>query len=128
MPSLAQPIKPPLSAAAAKRVQPRQMPNAEPVDPPTSLLPNASPIRLRKLDVVQAEPIYAITPRQRQVLYCLAEGKPTKVICEELRMSQGTVKVHIGAIFRAMRVHNRTQATMVALRDGWIHPEMWSRS
>ena len=69
-----------------------------------------------------------LTPRQREVLYCLAEGKPTKLICEELRMSEGTVKVHIGAIFRAMRVHNRTQATLVALRDGWIHPEMWSRS
>ena len=128
MPLLTQFRKPPLSAAAAKRPQPRHTTPVVPIEPPTSLLPNASPIRLRKLEVTQAEPIHAITPRQRQVLYCLAEGKPTKIICEELRMSQGTVKVHIGAIFRAMRVHNRTQDTLVALRDGWIHPEMWSRS
>jgi len=56
------------------------------------------------------------------------EGKPTKIICDELDMSQGTAKAHIGAIFRALRVRNRTQATLVALRDGWIYPEMWSRS
>lgn len=99
-----------------------------PAIPPTSLLAQAVSPLVRKLHVAQADPAQAITPRQREVLYCLAEGKPTKRICEELRMSEGTVKVHIGAIFRAMRVHNRTQATLVALRDGWIQPEMWSRS
>ncbi|MFZ9480923.1 MAG: response regulator transcription factor [Burkholderiaceae bacterium] len=118
--------KAPLSAASAKRIQPRQSANPPPVTPPTSLLRAAPPAR--KLEVMQVGSTQAITPRQRQVLYCLAEGKPTKLICEELRMSEGTVKVHIGAIFRAMRVHNRTQATLVALRDGCIHPEMWSRS
>lgn len=106
------------------------MPSPIAAIPPTSLLsPPAKQQRLmRQLSVLQVEPQKAITPRQREVLYCLVEGKPTKIICDELEMSQGTAKAHIGAIFRALRVRNRTQATLVALRDGWIYPEMWSRS
>ena len=100
-----------------------------PLIPPTSLLaePQKS-VPLRRLEVDRLKPSESITPRQRQVLYCLIEGKPTKRICEELGMSMGTAKVHIGAILRALGVRNRTQATLVALRDGLIYPEMWSRS
>ena len=98
--------------------------------PPTSLMTTASAVPPeRRLRLQQPpEPRAAITPRQRQVLYCLIEGKPTKRICQELGMSEGTAKVHIGAIFRALRVNNRTQATLAALQQGWIYPEMWSRS
>ena len=103
-----------------------------PLQPPTSLLAGAAPRQpvepTRRLKVERLHPSEAITPRQRQVLYCLIEGKPTKRICEELDMSMGTAKVHIGAILRALGVRNRTQATLVALREGWIYPEMWSRS
>jgi DNA-binding NarL/FixJ family response regulator len=102
-----------------------------PLNPPTSLL--ESPLRKppepsRRLELERLHPSQSITPRQRQVLYCLIEGKPTKRICEELDMSMGTAKVHIGAILRALGVRNRTQATLAALREGWIYPEMWSRS
>lgn len=108
-------------------------PSRYPAVPPTSLLPAAkgsrSPVRpFRQLEVAQTDPCEAITPRQQEVLFCMVEGKSTKVICRELGMSEGTAKIHIGAIFRALRVHNRTQATLVALREGWIYPEMWSRS
>ncbi|MBU3725557.1 MAG: response regulator transcription factor [Burkholderiaceae bacterium] len=97
--------------------------------PPTSLLIKEAPLRpYRRLTPDQPEPTQSITPRQQEVLFCLVEGKPTKKICDELGMSEGTAKVHISAIFRALRVRNRTQATLAALRDGWIQPEMWSRS
>jgi DNA-binding NarL/FixJ family response regulator len=97
--------------------------------PPTSLIEPPTVRSERRLSLQQTpEPRQAITPRQRQVLYCLIEGKPTKRICQELGMSEGTAKVHIGAIFRALRVRNRTQATLAALQEGWIYPEMWSRS
>jgi len=96
---------------------------------PTSLLAKSpEPAELRRLMVDQLEPSGAITPRQREVLHCLVEGKPTKTICAELLMSEGTAKAHIGAIFRTLRVRNRTQATLVALRDGWVQPELWSQS
>jgi DNA-binding NarL/FixJ family response regulator len=97
--------------------------------PPTSLLMKEAPIQpYRQLKPDQPASTSAITPRQQEVLFCLVEGKPTKKICTELGISEGTAKVHISAIFRALRVRNRTQATLVALREGWIHPEMWSRS
>jgi DNA-binding NarL/FixJ family response regulator len=97
--------------------------------PPTSLLIKEAPAQpYRRLEPEQPGPATAITPRQQEVLFCLVEGKPTKKICTELGISEGTAKVHISAIFRALRVRNRTQATLVALREGWIQPEMWSRS
>jgi DNA-binding NarL/FixJ family response regulator len=107
---------------------PRTKP-AHAVIPPTSLLiRDGAPKPYRRLEIQPLDQAQAITPRQQEVLYCLAEGKPTKRICAELGMSEGTAKVHIGAIFRALRVRNRTQATLVALQEGWIYPEMWSRS
>jgi DNA-binding NarL/FixJ family response regulator len=97
------------------------------VPAPTSLL-QASPAVGRRLRLTAEEPRRApITPRQMDVLYCLVEGKSTKRICRELKISEGTAKVHIAALFRALEVHNRTEATLAALRDGWIQPEMWSR-
>jgi hypothetical protein len=38
------------------------------------------------------------------------QGKPNKVICRELGLAEGTVKAHTAAIFRALRVSNRTEA------------------
>ena len=65
-------------------------------------------------------PWSALTPRQFEVLQCLAEGKPTKLICRSLNMSEGTAKVHISAILRAFQVRNRAEAVVAALRMGWI--------
>ena len=48
--------------------------------------------------------------RQTDVLRLLVEGKPNKVICRDLRLSEGTVKVHVSAILKALNVHSRTQA------------------
>jgi len=44
------------------------------------------------------------------VLALLVQGKPNKVICRELGLAEGTVKAHTAAIFRALRVSNRTEA------------------
>lgn len=58
-----------------------------------------------------------LTIRQREVLDCLARGHSNKEIALALGLSQGTVKIHIAAIFRAYRVHNRTQAVVAAGRQ-----------
>ncbi|MEY2776553.1 MAG: hypothetical protein RLY30_651 [Pseudomonadota bacterium] len=67
-------------------------------------------------------PWAALTPRQFEVLAYLVEGAPTKVICRSLSMSEGTAKVHISAILRALNVHTRTEAVLAAVRAGWIQP------
>jgi DNA-binding NarL/FixJ family response regulator len=57
-----------------------------------------------------------LTARQIDVLRLLAEGKPNKVIARELGVTEGTVKVHLLAVFRALDVRNRTAAVIAARR------------
>lgn len=61
---------------------------------------------------------HRLTIRQREVLDCLARGNSNKEIALALGMSQGTVKIHLAAIFRVFRVRNRTQAVIAAGREG----------
>ena len=57
-----------------------------------------------------------LTQRQRDVLNCLREGKSNKQIAYELGLSEGTVKIHVTAIFKSLNVKNRTQAVISASR------------
>jgi len=50
-----------------------------------------------------------LTRRQSDVLRLLAQGKPNKLICRDLKLSEGTVKVHVSAILKALNVHSRAQ-------------------
>jgi DNA-binding NarL/FixJ family response regulator len=62
--------------------------------------------RLRKL----------LTERQIDVLRLLSQGKPNKVIARDLGISEGTVKIHLAAIFRALNVRNRVEAVVASRR------------
>ena len=55
-----------------------------------------------------------LTERQAQVLARMAEGKPNKIICRELNLAVGTVKIHVSAVLKALKVSNRTQAAIAA--------------
>jgi DNA-binding NarL/FixJ family response regulator len=55
-----------------------------------------------------------LTPRQLDVLRCLLRGEPNKVIARELGLTEGTVKIHIAAILRALHARNRTEAVVRA--------------
>jgi DNA-binding NarL/FixJ family response regulator len=58
------------------------------------------------------------TTRQADVLKLLVQGKPNKLICRDLKLSEGTVKVHVSAILKVLRVHTRTQAVAELARRG----------
>ena len=58
------------------------------------------------------------TQRQSDVLRLLVQGKPNKLICRDLALSEGTVKVHVSAILRALNVHTRAQAIVELNRRG----------
>jgi DNA-binding NarL/FixJ family response regulator len=60
-----------------------------------------------------------LTERQEQVLQLLARGAPIKIICRELGLSEGTVKTHVTAIYRAFNASNRTEALLAARRHGY---------
>lgn len=57
-----------------------------------------------------------LTARQLEVARLLAQGCANKAIAGMLAMSEGTVKVHIAAIFRAFGVTNRTEAVLAIQR------------
>ena len=59
-----------------------------------------------------------LTARQTDVLKLLVQGKPNKLICRDLRLSEGTVKVHVSAILKALHVHSRTEAIAALARRG----------
>ncbi len=55
-----------------------------------------------------------LTPRQREVLALMAQGKSNKEIAKELGLAAGTVKIHVSSIFKALKVSNRTRAVIAA--------------
>ncbi len=59
-----------------------------------------------------------LTRRQIEVLKRLAEGRTNREVAEELGLAEGTVKVHVAAIFKALGVRNRSQAVIAATRMG----------
>lgn len=57
-----------------------------------------------------------LTPRQRGVLALLVEGKSNKAIARDLDLGEGTVKVHMAALFRSLGVSTRTAAAVAGGR------------
>lgn len=57
-----------------------------------------------------------LTGRQMDVLKQLSHGQANKQIGRNLGISEGTVKIHLAAIFRTLKVRNRTEAVVAARR------------
>ena len=53
-----------------------------------------------------------LTPRQREVLAVMMEGKSNKAICRALNLAEPTVKNHVTAILKALNASNRTEAVI----------------
>lgn len=73
---------------------------------PTSNAPTALPAQKNDEDKLQVR----LTVREIQVLKSAAEGKPNKIIAEELSLSQHTIKLHMHHLMAKLGVHNRTEA------------------
>jgi DNA-binding NarL/FixJ family response regulator len=59
---------------------------------------------------------HALTTAQARVLDVLAEGGSNRQIAELLGLSEGTVKIHVSAILKALGVTSRAEAVLVANR------------
>ena len=59
-----------------------------------------------------------LTERQAQVLALLVRGLSNREIGDTLELSEGTVKIHVTAIFKALGVASRTQALVAVARYG----------
>ncbi|RHW37280.1 DNA-binding response regulator [Neobacillus notoginsengisoli] len=65
-------------------------------------------------------PLHLLTRRECEVLQMLADGKSNRGIGEALYISEKTVKNHVSNILQKMNVNDRTQAVVVAIKNGWV--------
>lgn len=63
-----------------------------------------------------------LTPRERQVLQLVGEGKSTKQIAEVLHISVKTAEFHRGRLMKKLNVHDTANLVRYAIREGWITP------
>ncbi len=67
------------------------------------------------------EPVHErLTAREREVLALIAGGRSNKRIALELGISEKTVKTHVGHVLAKLDVADRTQAALLAVRDGLV--------
>jgi len=86
--------------------------------PPEILLRDQRPLTSAKLACSSTQPVkpedLGLTIRQTDVLGLMMQGKSNKAICRELDMALPTVKNHVTAILKAIKVTNRTEAVIAA--------------
>ncbi len=63
---------------------------------------------------------YGLTARQMQVLGHLAEGLSNKQIAKAVDLAEGTVKIHVAAVYQVLRVNSRMEAVRVAEQLGLL--------
>ncbi|WP_374278859.1 response regulator [Azonexus sp.] len=79
-------------------------------------LDDQTPLPPHKVSVRPDE--VGLTERQAQVLALMVRGLSNRDIAEQLDLSEGTVKIHATAVFKALGVSSRTQALVAVARYG----------
>jgi nucleoside phosphorylase/DNA-binding CsgD family transcriptional regulator len=70
---------------------------------------------------------FGLTQRQQDVLALMMQGNSNKVIARTLNLDQSTVARHVGAILRALKASNRTEAVITVSELGWKFPGIVQR-
>ena len=63
-------------------------------------------------------PFTELTPREREILECIADGMSNKMIARALEITDGTVKLHVKAILRKLGMRSRVEAAVAAVEHG----------
>lgn len=62
-----------------------------------------------------------LSPRETEVLQLLTKGRSNKEIAASLFVSEDTVKAHLKTLFAKLKVQDRTEAAISAIRHGIVH-------
>lgn len=76
--------------------------------------------KAEKKEMEIRRPLHLLTRRECEVLQLLADGKSNRSVGEALFISEKTVKNHVSNILTKMNVNDRTQAVVVAIKNGWV--------
>jgi DNA-binding NarL/FixJ family response regulator len=82
----------------------------------TAQLDNETPVLSSRNNLSPTE--YGLTGRQSEVLGLMSKGRSNREIALQLGLSEGTVKLHVAAIFKSLGVNSRAQAIVMASRHG----------
>jgi two-component system, NarL family, nitrate/nitrite response regulator NarL len=72
-------------------------------------------VKRETLPKIDSNRVPRLSTRQTVILRCLVNGDSNKTIARKIQITEATVKVHVKAILRKIRVHNRTQAAIWAM-------------
>ncbi len=64
--------------------------------------------------------VQLLTGREQEVLSLLAKGLTNSEIAECLHISKHTVKNHVSSIYRKIKINDRTQIALLAIRNGFV--------
>jgi DNA-binding CsgD family transcriptional regulator/N-acetylneuraminic acid mutarotase len=67
-----------------------------------------------------AEPGEPLSDREQDIVQLVATGATNRQIAHQLSISPNTVKVHLRNIFTKLEISSRTEATVIAIREGWV--------
>ena len=65
-----------------------------------------------------------LTPREREVLILLAQGRSNAEVAGQLFISEATVKTHLAHVMAKLRVREKTQAVIAAYQTGLVQPRL----
>lgn len=75
--------------------------------------------RLRTIEDGESQSGNELTPREKEVLHLVAEGKSNQEIALALNISESTVEKHVGSLLNKLDVSSRVEAAVQAVRKGW---------
>ena len=76
------------------------------------------------LATVETEPTPVLTKREQEILALVSIGKSNQEIANVLYIATGTVRVHVHTILSKLSVRDRTQAAILAIKNGLVDPKL----
>jgi DNA-binding NarL/FixJ family response regulator len=77
---------------------------------------------LRSLRTPKPQPTEALTAREREVLTLVGRGAANKEIARQLHIGERTARTHVSNILGKLGLPSRTQAALLAAREGLVPP------